>query len=148
MELIKDMSTDEVKHIEVAQLDEAEAAAEKRLLRRIDFRVIPILIALFTFSLIDRNIIATAQVAGMGTDLDLVGSRYSVALLVLFPLYILIELPSNFFLRRIGVKEFFFGMTFCWGVVAMCHAFVKTYPQLVTMRVLLGLFEGAFQVSR
>jgi hypothetical protein len=126
---------------------EADAAFDKRLVRKIDFHVIPILIILFTFSLIDRNIIATARVAGMGNALDLTGNRYSVALLVLFPLYILIELPTTFVLRKISVKAFFFGMVFCWGIVAMCHAFVKTFPQLVAVRILLGLFEGSFQVS-
>lgn len=131
----------EVEHVE------ADAASDKRLVRKIDVHVIPILILLFAFSLIDRNIIATARVAGMGAALDLTGNRYSVALLVLFPLYILVELPANFILRKISVKAFFFGMVFCWGVVAMCHAFVNTFAQLVAVRVLLGFFEGAFQVS-
>jgi hypothetical protein len=137
----------EVKDVEIEYLEEVDPVVDKRLLRKIDFRIIPVLIMLFAFSLIDRNIIATARVAGMGTDLNLVGNRYSVALLALFPLYILIELPTNFILRRISVKSFFFGMVLCWGVVALCHAFVQTYPQLVAVRVLLGLFEGSFQVS-
>lgn len=152
MDLTKDANdsvvvTSDIKHVEVIEVDEAEALLEKRLRRKIDLRLIPILIILFTFSLIDRNIIATARVAGMGTDLELVGNRYSVALLVLFPLYILIEIPTNLILRQISVKGFFFGMVFCWGTVAMCHAFVNTFAQLVAVRVLLGLFEGSFQVS-
>jgi len=138
--------TPNIKYEEVEHI-EADAASDKRLVRKIDFHVIPILIILFTFSLMDRNIIATARVAGMGKALDLTGNRYSVALLVLFPLYILIELPTSFILRKISVKAFFFGMVFCWGIAAMCHAFVKTFPQLVAVRVLLGLFEGSFQVS-
>lgn len=132
---------EEVEHVE------ADATSDKRLVRKIDLHVIPILIILFAFSLIDRNIIATARVAGMGKTLNLTGNRYSVALLVVFPLYILIELPTTFILRKISVKAFFFGMVFCWGIVAMCHAFVDTFPQLVAVRVLLGLFEGSFQVS-
>jgi MFS family permease len=132
---------EEVEHVE------ADMAAGKQLMRKIDFKVIPILIILFTFSLIDRNIIATARVAGMGKDLNLVGSRYSVALLVLFPLYILVELPSSFILRKVSVRGFFFATVFCWGIVAMCHAFVNSFAQLVAVRALLGLFEGSFQVS-
>ncbi|KAJ9616209.1 hypothetical protein H2204_014004 [Knufia peltigerae] len=132
------------KREEIEQV-EPDAVLNKRLVRKIDYHVIPILILLFAFSLIDRNIIATARVAGMGKDLELTGNKYSVALLALFPLYILIELPTNFILRKISVKGFFFGMVFCWGTVAMCHAFVKTFSQLVAVRVLLGLFEGSFQ---
>lgn len=136
-----DGKCEEVEHLE------PDGVLDKRLVRKIDYHVIPILILLFAFSLIDRNIIATARVAGMGKDLGLTGNKYSVALLVLFPLYILIEIPTNFVLRKISVKGFFFGMVFCWGTVAMCHAFVNTFSQLVAVRVLLGLFEGSFQVS-
>ncbi|KAJ9614299.1 hypothetical protein H2200_002435 [Cladophialophora chaetospira] len=134
-----DEKYEEIEHLE------GHAFSDKRLVRKIDIHVIPILIILFTFSLIDRNIIATARVAGMGEALGLTGNRYSIALLVLFPLYILIELPTNFILRKISVKAFFFGMVFCWGTVAMCHAFVNNFRQLVVLRILLGLFEGSFQ---
>jgi hypothetical protein len=83
----------------------------------------------------------------MGQALDLTGNSYSVALLVLSPLYILIELPTTFILRKISIKAFFLRMIFCWGIVAMCHASVETFAQLLAVRVLLGLFEGSFLFS-
>lgn len=146
--LASELKANDVEHIEVDSRDRSRVVLDKRLLRRIDLRVIPILVVLFAFSLIDRNVVATARVAGMGKDLELTGNKYSIALLAVFPLYILIELPSNFMLRRISVKALFFGMVLCWGTVAMCHAFVQTFSQLVAVRVLLGLFEGSFQVSK
>lgn len=67
----------------IAQIDasasNAVTAAEKQLLRKIDWRVLPIPILLIGLSSIDRTNIASARVAGMETDLDLYGNRYNIA---------------------------------------------------------------------
>lgn len=55
--------------------------AEKRLLRKIDLRVLPIPILLVGLSSIDRVNISSAKVAGMDKDLDLGGTRYNVVVL-------------------------------------------------------------------
>ena len=61
------------------------------------------LCVVFGLSLLDRVNIGAAYIAGMGKDLELVvGSRYSIALLMFFPGYTLLELPSNYIIRRVG----------------------------------------------
>lgn len=48
--------------------------------RRVDIRLLPILGALYTISLIDRTNISAARISGIDLDLDLaVGSRASIA---------------------------------------------------------------------
>jgi hypothetical protein len=49
---------------------------EKRILRRIDARLIPIVGALYCVSLIDRTNLGAAAIAGMLEDLRLIGNRY------------------------------------------------------------------------
>lgn len=57
----------------------------------------------FGLSLLDRVNISSAYIAGMAKDLELgVGSRYSIALLMFFPGYALLELPSNGIIRILG----------------------------------------------
>lgn len=66
----------------------AVSPAEKRLLRKIDFHVLPILIMLVGLSSIDRINISAAKVAGMDKDLNLGGNRYNIVVLgkwLLFP---------------------------------------------------------------
>jgi hypothetical protein len=65
-------------HVDPAPTN-AVTQAEKRLLRKIDWRVLPIPIMLVGLSSIDRTNIASARVAGMAKDLDLYGNRYNVA---------------------------------------------------------------------
>lgn len=48
--------------------------------RKIDFRLIPILAAIYTFALIDRTNIGAARISGIDAALDLkVGNRVSIA---------------------------------------------------------------------
>lgn len=67
-----------IAHIDASPTN-AVTEAEKRLLRKIDWRVLPIPILLIGLSSIDRTNIASARVAGMATDLDLYGNRYNIA---------------------------------------------------------------------
>ncbi|RXW11710.1 hypothetical protein EST38_g14145, partial [Candolleomyces aberdarensis] len=67
----------------------------------IDFRILPVLALVYSFAFIDRINLGAAYAAGMGKDLHLtVGSRYSLAALIFFVPYIVLQLPGNFILRR------------------------------------------------
>ncbi|CAI7619707.1 unnamed protein product [Penicillium crustosum] len=118
--------------------------AEKRLVRRIDIRLLPWLCLLYALSLIDRTNISAAKVAGMSQDLQLTGNRFSVALVVFFAPYLMSELPSNFIVRRVGTRYYLAFLIMAWGTVSMCFGFVTRYSQLVGLRLLLGAFEGGF----
>lgn len=48
---------------------------EKRILRKIDLHILPMLCALCSISQIDRLTISTAKVAGMARDLQLTGNQ-------------------------------------------------------------------------
>ncbi|OAG40778.1 hypothetical protein AYO21_05076 [Fonsecaea monophora] len=119
--------------------------AENKLVRKIDWRLIPILGALYSIALIDRVNISNARIAGMGEDLDLdVGNRYTVVLVVFFPPYCVFELPSNIVLRRVGSANWLAFIAFAWGCVMIGQGFVKSYEALAVCRTLLGFFEAGF----
>lgn len=67
----------------IERLDVEDVHMERRVLRKIDVRLLPILGALYTIALIDRTNISVARISGLDDDLDLkVGNRASVVLLV------------------------------------------------------------------
>ncbi|EMD86532.1 hypothetical protein COCC4DRAFT_167009 [Bipolaris maydis ATCC 48331] len=118
---------------------------EKKLIRKVDWRLLPILGALYSIALIDRTNISNARVAGMGQDLRLdIGERYTIVLVMFFPTYFFLELPSNIVLRKVGSANWLSFIAVSWGAVMIGQAFVKSWISLTICRVLLGAFEAGF----
>lgn len=129
------------------QLNDGSISREERkLLQKIDFYVLPCICITYTLSQIDRTNISSAKIAGMAIDLRLVRNRYSVALLISFIPYVCSELPTTAIIRRVGSKILLTILILGWGTVAMCFGFVKNFEQLAALQVLLGLFDGGFNV--
>ena len=56
----------------------------------------------------------------MDVDLGLsIGDRYTIALIAFFPPYMLLELPSNLVLRRVGCANWLSFIAFSWGIVML-----------------------------
>ena len=64
--LIKDLSA------------EARAELERKLVRKIDLRLMPMIILMYIMNYLDRNNIASARVAGLQKDLNLNDTQYQV----------------------------------------------------------------------
>lgn len=76
-------SKDCIDDVHIEQLITQDVHMERRVLRKIDIRLLPILGALYTIALIDRTNISVARIAGLDDDLGLkVGDRASIVLLV------------------------------------------------------------------
>ncbi|KAK0531216.1 hypothetical protein OC834_003027 [Tilletia horrida] len=116
----------------------------RKTMRRVDFRLVPILAVAYMISLIDRTNISLARAAGMNKELALsVGNRYSIAVIAFFPPYIALEILSQLGLRRFGAARWLGSAVILWGIVMIGMGFVKTWEQLTATRALLGIFEAA-----
>lgn len=100
---------------ETQTIDVVDAADEKKLLRRLDVRVIPPLFVLFLMSFLDRSNIGNAKIQGLEASLGMSGQDYSVALFVFFVTYILCEVPSNLILKRMAPSTWLSLIVVCWG---------------------------------
>lgn len=119
-----------------------DAEKRKRLVRKIDVRLIPVLTILYLIAHIDRANIGNAKIEGLVEDLGLTGNQYNIALTVFFPPYILFMLPSNILLKRFRRPSVYLGaLISIWGTVMTCTGLVHNFTELVTARFLLGLFE-------
>jgi hypothetical protein len=65
--------------------DEREDKAVRRLIRKIDIRLLPCLAVIYAFAMIDRVNLPNARIAGMDEDLGLsIGDRYSLVVMIFF----------------------------------------------------------------
>ncbi|KAJ4341103.1 hypothetical protein N0V95_007323 [Ascochyta clinopodiicola] len=94
------------------------------------------------FSFIDRSNIGNANIAGLSTDLHLVGTQYNVALLIFYIPYIIADVPSNWLVKRFRAGVYLPTLITMWGLVCTFMGFTKSFAGLVVCRALLGLFEG------
>ncbi|KAH7106432.1 MFS general substrate transporter [Auriculariales sp. MPI-PUGE-AT-0066] len=125
--------------------DKYDPAFVRKTIRKVDIRLLPILGALYAFSLIDRTNISLARVLGMGADLKLnVGDRYSIATVVFFIPYIILELPSNVALRRVGCAVWLGSIAVVWGATMLGMGFVHDWHALAGCRAVLGALEAGF----
>lgn len=79
----KGMASTPISAMSDSSLDD-DAEAEKRLVRKMDLTVFPILFVVYMLSFLDRINISNARIQGMTQDLDLTGNRFNIALFVRF----------------------------------------------------------------
>lgn len=115
---------------------------EKKLLRKLDAHVIPLVMLLYTFSFLDRVNIGNARLYNMETDLGLVGNQFQVAVSIFFVTYLLFEVPSNLVLKPLTPSRYIAFIAFGWGIIATCTGFVQSYGALIAVRLILGVVEA------
>lgn len=115
---------------------------EKKLIRRIDFMILPVFTILYLLSFLDRGNIGNAKIEGLDTDLKLVGNQYNIALTVFFIFYASLEVPSNIILKHVNPAIFIPATMTLWSIVMVCMGTVNNYHQLLATRCLLGIFEA------
>ncbi|KAF8911501.1 major facilitator superfamily domain-containing protein [Gymnopilus junonius] len=117
----------------------------KSTIRKVDWRLLPLLGTLSALSLIDRSNLGLARTVGMDHDLHLsIGSRYSIVSCIYFVPYIVFQLPSNLFLRKLGGVHWLASLVISWGAVQLAMGFVPSWGFLALCRALLGAFEAGF----
>jgi len=94
---------------------QSQSAYDRRLLLKLDFRIIPILYCLLVIMLIDRANIGNVRIEGILEDLQMKGNDYNVAILVYTVPFMLFELPSSLALRSFRPAVWISAIMFGWG---------------------------------
>ena len=121
----------------------AGSDAAQRLFRRLDWRMLPLLMVCYMVAYIDRVNLGYAQLQ-MKQTLPFGDEVYGLGAGIFFIGYFLFEVPSSMLLKRIGARATLLRIMFCWGLVAAATMFVQTPTQFYVLRFLLGVFEAGF----
>lgn len=91
---------------------------ERTLVRKIDFRIFPVLVLLLILNFVDRNNFANARLKGLERDLGLSDIQYQTCLSILLVGYVSMQVPSNMILNYISRPSLY--LLICvsiWGMV-------------------------------
>lgn len=124
------------------QRAEEDPAQIKRILRKCDMRILPVMSILYLLSFLDRTAIGNARIAGLSVDLGMTPMEYNLTVTVFFILYGLLEVPSNLMLKKFGASKWLSFIMFWWGTIMTLTALVKTFEGLLVARLFLGAAEA------
>ena len=120
----------------------------RRLVRRIDSRILPLCAFIYLLNYLDRGNIGNGKVLNEETGDSLVqqtgmtNQNYAVAVSMFSLAYALFEVPSNWIMKRYVRPSIWLGtLLACWGLFTIGFGGVQTYPQVVVLRFFIGVFE-------
>ena len=117
-----------------------DSMLEKSVRLKVDLRLCTIAGLLCSLNLLDSGIISNASVTSMREDLGLEGNRYSVAILIFTVASVCCQLPATLAVRILGPRIYFAVATSGFGLITLCTAFIRTWKEMIVMRILLGVF--------
>ncbi|KAF5012651.1 hypothetical protein FDECE_1282 [Fusarium decemcellulare] len=122
--------------------EELDAVEVARITRKIDLRILPLLILLYTLTFLDRVNIGNARLWNMERDLKMTGNEYNLVVMIFYIPYILLEIPSNMILSRVQPRYYISFLVMGWGFAVTFAGFCTSFGGLMTARLFVGIFEA------
>ncbi|KXS95098.1 hypothetical protein AC578_9593 [Pseudocercospora eumusae] len=127
-------------HVEIAG---EEAVDLKKLRRRIDWRLMPIMFTLYFFQFLDKSLLNYAIIMGLPKDLKLEGNELNNIASALWWAYLAMSPLVGLIQNKVRIGKWLGVNMFLWGIVVSCTAAVKSYHQFLAIRILMGVFDAA-----
>ncbi|KAI9880071.1 MAG: hypothetical protein M1823_006768, partial [Watsoniomyces obsoletus] len=120
-----------------------EPSEEKKLVRKIDRRLLSILCITYGLQYYDKAMLSQAALFGLRTDLRLdVGDRYSFSSAIFYLGFIVGAYPAILMAQRYPIERVASGIVFVWGLCLICTAACHNWQSLYAQRFFLGLLES------
>lgn len=130
------------------EISEEELEAElKKIRRKVDMRLMPILCITYTLQFLDKLSLNYASAYSLKDDLGLTGQRYSWVAAIFNFGYLFWAFPSNYIIQKVPIAKYTGGMLIVWAIILVAHCGASNYAGILTLRFLLGMFEAGISPS-
>lgn len=116
---------------------------ERKLVRKLDLYVLPLLCCVFFTQYLDKTVISYTVVFGLESDLNLKGSQYSWLTSSFSIAQLVSQIWNIFALSKFPVKTVVGISILLWGSMCMIQAAANDFTGLLVIRLFLAFFEGA-----
>jgi len=117
--------------------------AQEAVLKKIAWRIVPLLTLAYVVNYLDRTNIGFAALT-MNKDLGFTATEFGIGAGVLFIGYTVFEVPSNLALYRFGARRWIARIMITWGIVSALTALVVGVKSYYLARFALGVAEAGF----
>jgi ACS family tartrate transporter-like MFS transporter len=118
-----------------------ERTIEQATMRKVYLRILPFAALTYFFCYLDRINVGFAALT-MNKDLGLDAATYGMAAGFFFWGYVLVEVPSNIILEKLGARLWIARIMITWGLISAATAFCTGPYSFMAVRFLLGLAEA------
>jgi sugar phosphate permease len=122
-------------------------AEQEAALKKVSFRLIPLLFICYVIAYIDRINVGFAKLHlqdALAVDPAIFNTVFGLGAGIFFIGYFIFEVPSNLILHRVGARIWIARIMIVWGIVSMGFMFLNGKWMFYTMRFLLGAAEAGF----
>ncbi|KZP33756.1 MFS general substrate transporter [Athelia psychrophila] len=120
---------------------------ERKLVRKLDRRILPILCLLYLFAYLDRTNLGNARLMGLPEDAlggDPTGRLFDWVNSAFFIAYIIFQIPSSVCSKMVSPQIWIAGATVGWGLCSTLMSTTFNFRGLLVARIGLGTFEAGF----
>lgn len=122
--------------------EEERAAQDRKLLWKLDLKLIPWLSFLYLISFLDRTNIGNAKIDGLQEDLNMTNGQYNACLTIFFISYALFEPLTNVLLKKMRPSIFLPIIMVLWGICMTTMGLVHNFSGMMAARWFLGVTEA------
>ena len=116
---------------------------EQIVVKKIAWRLMPLLIVMFLIAFIDRQNVGFAKLQMLGA-LGMSEASYGLGASLFFIGYLLFEVPSTLALHRFGARLWLARIMATWGAITVAMAFTHSMGVFYVFRFALGVAEAGF----
>ncbi|GKU05121.1 unnamed protein product [Fusarium langsethiae] len=123
---------------------EERAAIEKSLVRKLDWKFLPMVTAMLLMNYLDRINVSNARLAGMQEDLHMSDTIWSLGISLFYVGYIISQIPANVIIAKGSPRILLPSCMLAWSIITICMPAVTAGWGFCLCRFLVGLVEGPF----
>jgi hypothetical protein len=124
---------------EVQNVSPYTQALAKRVLRKIDTRILAIMFVTYNLNFMDKTILSSAAVFGLKEDNNLVGQQYSWCGSMFYFGYMFFEYPATLLIQKLPIGKYLAGVCLLWGAIVAATAGCSNFGGVATVRFFLGV---------
>ncbi|THV00707.1 MFS general substrate transporter [Dendrothele bispora CBS 962.96] len=149
----KDFSAEDVKlevaddRVSTAEPNDSWFLEERKLVRKLDGRILPIACLLYLFAYLDRSNLGNARNQGLPADVlhgDPTGVLFDWVNSAFFFSYILCQVPATVMSKLVAPRIWLAGAAIGWGICSTLMSTTFNFGGMLVTRIFLGVFEAGF----
>lgn len=119
-----------------------DETALKRLRRKVDWRLMPLLCGTYLLQYIDKQALGYSAVFDLFTSTNMTSDEYSWMASIFYFAYLAAEWPASYIAQHYPTGKVVAAFVLSWGTILLCTAAAHNFVGLAICRFLLGVFEA------